>query len=141
MGYCDVVPYGAREDTPIYINPPLWFTLPDAAWRWQPQSNQMAPQFRPAATATSTASRRSPPSASAPDAAAQQHGTVWVEQGEFVRPVSVRVGLTDGTLTEVQGAEVAEDMRVVVGEPLPPASGGPGPGAHPCTPQIGLARG
>ena len=58
-----------------------------------------------------------------------------------MRPISVDVGLTDGTLTEVQGPEVVEDMRVVVGEPLPPASGSPGPGASPFTPQIGRARG
>lgn len=117
------------------------FVVPNAALRWQPQSNQIAPQFRTAVEAISTAARRNPPPTSAPDAAAQRHGTVWLEQGEFVRPVSVSVGLTDGTLTEVQGPEVVEGMRVVVGEPLPPASGGPGPGASPFTPQIGRARG
>jgi HlyD family secretion protein len=117
------------------------FVVPNAALRWQPQSNQIAPQFRPAAEATPTAVRRNPPPTSAPDAAAQRHGTVWMEQGEFVRPVSVSAGLTDGTLTEVQGPEVVEGIRVVVGEPLPPASGGPGPGASPFTPQIGRARG
>jgi HlyD family secretion protein len=117
------------------------FVVPNAALRWQPQSHQIAPQFRPAAEGTSTAARRNPPPASAPDAAAPRHGTVWVEQGEFVQPVSVSVGLTDGTLTEVEGPEVAEGMRVVVGEPLPPASGGPAPGTSPFTPQIGRARG
>jgi len=117
--------------------------VPNAALRWQPQSNQIAPQFRPAAEGTSTAARRNPPPASAPDAdaAMPRRGTVWVEQGEFVQPVSVSVGLTDGTLTEVEGPEVAEGMRVVVGEPLPQASGGPAPGASPFTPQIGRARG
>jgi HlyD family secretion protein len=116
--------------------------VPNAALRWQPQSNQIAPQFRPA-EGTSTAARRNPPPASAPgaDAAVPRHGTVWVEQGEFVQPVSVSVGLTDGTLTEVEGPEVAEGMRVVVGEPLPQASGGPVPSASPFTPQIGRARG
>jgi HlyD family secretion protein len=117
------------------------FVVPNAALRWQPQSNQIAPQFRTAVEAISTAARRNPPPTSAPDAAAQRHGTVWLEQGEFVRPVSVSVGLTDGTLTEVQGPEVVEGIQVVVSEPLPPASGGPGPGASPFTPQIGRARG
>jgi HlyD family secretion protein len=116
--------------------------VPNAALRWQPQSNQIAPQFRQA-EGTSTAARRNPPPASAPgaDAAGPRHGTVWVEQGEFVQPVSVSVGLTDGTLTEVEGPEVAEGMRVVVGEPLPQTSGGPVPSASPFTPQIGRARG
>lgn len=37
-------------------------------------------------------------------------------QNEFVRPVKVRVGLSDGTNTEVTGDEVAEGMEVVVSE-------------------------
>ena len=117
--------------------------VPNAALRWQPQSNQIAPQFRPVAEGTSSAARRNPPPASAPDAdaAAPRHGTVWVEQGEFVQPVRVNVGLTDGTLTEVEGPEVVEGMRVVVGELVPQASGGPAPGASPFTPQLGRPRG
>jgi len=115
--------------------------VPNAALRWQPQVNQIAPQFRPAAEAPSTAVRRNPPPASAPDASAPRHGTVWVEQGEFVRPSNVNVGLTDGTLTEVEGPDVVEGMPVVVGEPLPQASGSPGPGPSPFTPQIGRPRG
>jgi HlyD family secretion protein len=115
--------------------------VPNAALRWQPQSNQIAPQFRPSAEDTPTASRRNPAPASAPEAAAPSHRVVWVEQGEFVRPVSVDVGLTDGTLTEVQGPEVVEGMQVVVGEASTPAAGGPGPGASPFTPQIGRSRG
>jgi len=43
-------------------------------------------------------------------------GTLWVIQNEFVRPVKVRVGLTDGTNTEVTGDEVKEGVEVVVGE-------------------------
>src|SRR5207249_2841765 len=80
--------------------------VPNAALRWQPQVNQIAPQFRPPAEATSTATRRNPPPASPPDAAVQRHGTVWVEQGALVRPISVHVALTDGTLTEVEGPDV-----------------------------------
>src|SRR5215831_2594864 len=49
--------------------------VPNAALRWQPQSNQIAPQFRPA-EGTSTAARRNPPPASAPgaDAAVPRYG-------------------------------------------------------------------
>jgi HlyD family secretion protein len=90
--------------------------VPNAALRWQPRSTQIAPQFRQPTEAISTAARRNPPPASPSDAAAQPHGTVWVEQGAFVRPIDIDAGLTDGTLTEVQGPEVVEGMRVVVGE-------------------------
>ena len=50
-------------------------------------------------------------------------GTLWVIQNEFVRPVKVRVGLTDGTNTEVSGDEVKEGLEVVVGEQQTQATG------------------
>src|SRR5262249_31786264 len=43
-------------------------------------------------------------------------GTLWVKDEEFVRPISVEVGMTDGTLTEVSGPDLTEGMDVVVGE-------------------------
>jgi HlyD family secretion protein len=43
-------------------------------------------------------------------------GMLWVIQNEFVRPIKVRVGLSDGTNTEVSGDDVKEGMEVVVGE-------------------------
>jgi HlyD family secretion protein len=42
--------------------------------------------------------------------------TLWVQQGGEVRPVQVRKGLSDGTLTEVQGSEIREGMEVVIGQ-------------------------
>lgn len=41
---------------------------------------------------------------------------LWVKDGDYVRPVEVRVGQTDSTLTEVSGADLAEGMEVVIGE-------------------------
>jgi HlyD family secretion protein len=43
-------------------------------------------------------------------------GMIWVKDGNYVRPVEVRVGATDGTNTEVSGSAVKEDMEVVLGE-------------------------
>jgi HlyD family secretion protein len=43
-------------------------------------------------------------------------GLLWVQQGEFLRPVKVRVGMSDGTMTEVQGADLKEGLAVVVSE-------------------------
>jgi hypothetical protein len=38
-----------------------------------------------------------------------------VRQGEFVRPVAVRIGLTDGSHTEIEGTDIQEGTEVVIG--------------------------
>ena len=45
-----------------------------------------------------------------------ESGRLWIVQGNFVRPVPVRIIATDGTTTEVRGNEVSEGMDVVIGE-------------------------
>jgi HlyD family secretion protein len=63
--------------------------------------------------------QRSHSSAAAkPAHAAKNHerGRVWVQDGEFVRPVEVRVGVTDGVTTEISGNKIDEGAEVVIGE-------------------------
>lgn len=48
--------------------------------------------------------------------ATEEHAHIWIKEGDFVRPLDVRIIATDGTLTEVAGKDVKEDMEVVVGE-------------------------
>ena len=43
------------------------------------------------------------------------HGIVWVKEDEFVRPISVQIGITDGIHTEVSSPELKEGLRVIVG--------------------------
>ncbi len=52
-------------------------------------------------------------------AALKEHydsGRLWVADGNYVRPVSVKIIATDGTNTEVRGEGVSKDMEVVIGE-------------------------
>jgi HlyD family secretion protein len=44
---------------------------------------------------------------------------VWVESDAGLEAVPVRIGLTDGTETEISGADVVEGMRVVTGVERP----------------------
>ena len=46
----------------------------------------------------------------------QDRGRVWIEDGEFVRPVKVRIGLNDGAMTEITGGDLEEGTAVVIGE-------------------------
>jgi HlyD family secretion protein len=59
--------------------------------------------------------------------------TLWVLQGGDIRPVSVKLGLSDGTATEVVEGDLKEGDEVVVdtlgADSSAPASGGAGGGA------------
>jgi HlyD family secretion protein len=96
--------------------------VPNAALRWRPtQPDQVAPEYR---DAYEQARRRRElaeegKSQGPEEGRRQAHGTVWVEDGGFVRPIQVRLGLTDGNRTEVvevKGAELVPEAAVVTGE-------------------------
>jgi HlyD family secretion protein len=58
-----------------------------------------------------------------------------VEQDHALRPIVVTTGLTDGTLTEVQGGDLAEGMGVVVGEQTSSHAAAAGGSVSPFAPQ------
>jgi HlyD family secretion protein len=92
--------------------------VPNAALHYRPALAMVAPEYR---SSYEQGLRRA-----ADDAGADRgtkgrltRATVWVPDGECVRPVKVRVGLTDGLMTEV--AEVLKDKltpetEIVTGE-------------------------
>jgi hypothetical protein len=41
---------------------------------------------------------------------------VWVRDGEYVRPVAVVAGMTDGSMTEILAGELREGVALVTGE-------------------------
>src|SRR5207244_312833 len=80
--------------------------VPNAALRWVPSSlAQVAPDARGWKPAKG---EQSPPSSGSK---LSQHdkdpkmplGVIWVKEGEFVRPVAVNVGTSDGTHTALAG--------------------------------------
>jgi HlyD family secretion protein len=70
-----------------------------------------------------------------PDKPTGERGTLWLDDNGFARPIRVRVGLTDGLMTEVQGEAVKEGMEVIVGEARP-GGGAAGGTTNPFTPQF-----
>jgi len=109
--------------------------VPNAALRWSPRPNQMAPNFRQRSPAGGQ--RRKERAAYVQDKKPQEGGLVWVPQGKFVRPIRVTTGLTDGQMTEVEGKEVTEGLVVVIGEQTRETGSSPITEASPFTPQIG----
>src|SRR5262249_37070678 len=43
-------------------------------------------------------------------------GTLWVKDGDYVRPIEVQIGAADLQTTEVSSDDLKEGMEVVIGE-------------------------
>jgi len=111
--------------------------VPNAALRWSPQPDQVVAEFRgktKRAQGGEVTSQGKPVSKAGK--AEKARSLVWVPQGTLVRPVQVTLGLSDGSLTEVESAELKEGTSLVVGEMEGQQAGKPAPGASPFTPQL-----
>jgi HlyD family secretion protein len=91
--------------------------VPNAGLRWSPSSLAMvAPDAR---QANSTAAAKDDPPADTKAASAKtpkDSGTIWVTDGEFVRPVEVKLGISDGVNAVVLADNLQEGQEVVTGE-------------------------
>jgi HlyD family secretion protein len=87
--------------------------VPNAALRWSPSSpNEMAADAR-------SQNLIDPPAGKNPSHAKGANGgqgIVWLKDGEFVRPVEVKVGTSDGSYTAVAADNLSEGEEVVTGE-------------------------
>jgi hypothetical protein len=50
-------------------------------------------------------------------------GILWISDGEQVRPLRVRLGLTDGGMTEVEGDHLTEGLEIIIGQQSRTAEG------------------
>jgi len=114
--------------------------VPNAALRWTPQPERVAPKFRMLAdgstdgSSTGTAGRDGQSSGPGAQPNARiRPGMLWVQDGKQVRPIKVNAGMSDGTWTEVEGTELTEGLEVVTGEK---DQGARNTGANPFTPQL-----
>jgi HlyD family secretion protein len=93
--------------------------VPNAALHYRPQLALVAPEHR---ALYEQGLRRATTEDGAPEPSAKRRhtrATIWVPDGDCVRPIKVRIGLTDGLMTEV--VEVIKDQltpetEIVTGE-------------------------
>ena len=109
--------------------------VPNAALRWFPQPEEIAPEVRAeadalAAAAASGEAGPAPSPAAPPVSRRMAHPSsqpvepvlesrdrvLWIKDGAYVRPLKIKSGLTDGTNTEVQGEGLKPGLQVVTGE-------------------------
>ncbi|MEJ2725319.1 MAG: efflux RND transporter periplasmic adaptor subunit [Deltaproteobacteria bacterium] len=114
--------------------------VPNGALRWRPSAEQVAPSFRESMENRGLGKKRNPETESPSSGSAElggevmSRGVLWLPEGAYVRPVPVRVGATDGAMTEVEGKGLAEGMTVVSG--LQAQSGTRTSTTNPFTPQF-----
>ena len=103
--------------------------VPNAALRWSPKPDQIAPDLRQRPHNRAERSERAVDSAGL-------RGTIWIEEGKFVRPLFVKAGLTDGAFTEVEGRGLTEGLHAVLGEGVREAAAEPTADRNPFAPQM-----
>ena len=114
--------------------------VPNAALRWTPQPDQIDPGVRQVLRERKRKkSGDQEASVSKEDKDGPRQGVLWVPQGNHLKPIRVTLGLTDGSLTEVQSPKLKEGMQVVLGEQLKEESATST--ASPFTPKIFQRRG
>ena len=95
--------------------------VPNAALRFRPAAEQVLPEFRDAFASAAEGKARAGEglrAASGPGgggAASGGRSSLWLAAGEYVRPLAVKAGLSDGAMTEVSGENLAEGLDVVTG--------------------------
>jgi HlyD family secretion protein len=113
-------------------------TVSNEALRWKPDPKQIAPDARAAFQKTQAkhpAAQDGPEKdADLPTGAATNKGVVWVQDGQYVRPVKVKLGLSDSLRTEVTAGTLKENDVVVSGDALVVAD--EGGGSNPFAPQM-----
>ena len=110
------------------------FSIPNAALRYKPKAEHVAEEHREKIAQASNGAKSGDPSnaksakdnKNGGDEGSQKssrarkqkddHGRIWIKKGEFLNPVEVKVGITDGAVTEISGEGIEEGMEIVVGE-------------------------
>lgn len=110
--------------------------VPNAALRWSPTPDRVAPDVR-RKSGERSAARDSSDGGASGEAGKEPsaRGVVYLPDRKYVRPLTVTTGMTDGSMTEIQGEGLKEGMLVVLGEETRDGSG-PQTVASPFTPQF-----
>jgi HlyD family secretion protein len=91
--------------------------VPNAALRWQPNVQNIVPEGREEYALW--LNRRASAQGESAKAAAyfpdEPMAVLWLRQGDFVRPIKINLGLSDGLVTEIIGDRLAEGTEIVVG--------------------------
>ena len=131
-----LLPYLTANVKFIVSNRTEVLLVPNTALRWTPTAEQLAEGGGGKAgkgRSGEGAAGQAPPARAGQEEA--NRGTVWVPAGTLVKAIPVRLGMSDGTMTEVQSEHLKEGTTVVVGE-QPKEAGPTAATSSPFTPQF-----
>jgi HlyD family secretion protein len=113
------------------------------ALRWRPDVSQVTPDARAAYQKFLRGGKEDDSAAGDAKASGDvkprggrgpNRGMVWVQDGKYVRPIKVRLGLTDGARTEIVDGALEEGTTIISGD-APPSGSGSG-ATNPFAPQM-----
>jgi HlyD family secretion protein len=87
--------------------------VPNADLRWQPHVQDVVSEARE--DYALALRRRTPAQVESAPPRDERMGLLWIRRGDLVRPIKVRIGLSDGLVTEVSGNGLAVGTEIVVG--------------------------
>jgi HlyD family secretion protein len=103
-------PYLTANLTFIVADKKNVLLVPNAALRWQPNPQQIAPDQRDSYFQAKGKKR-------SPTDEGQDHGFVWTKGDDgFVHYIQIQTGLSDSVNTEVTGGDLPEGTQVITGE-------------------------
>jgi len=85
--------------------------FPDARASWKPIDEEKSPAGNEVGTTQQGKAANEVPK--------NREGTVWVQDGEFVRPIQIELGASDGTNTALASSNLTEGQALVIGEAAP----------------------
>ncbi|HXI84017.1 MAG TPA: efflux RND transporter periplasmic adaptor subunit [Verrucomicrobiae bacterium] len=107
--------------------------VPNAALRWSPSSLvEVATEARSSKPADAT-ERSNPSDSKKGQTPKERFGVVWLKDGKVVRPLDVKLGVSDGAATAIISDNLREGQEIVIGETTEIAQAGV---QNPFLPQI-----
>jgi len=115
----------------------------NAALRWKPRAEQVAPEYQSVLNESDeqgkvAGNKQHDPNASPARTSDYRKSTLWVSENGSVKPIKIMAGLSDDTMTEIQGEDVKEGLLIITGEQQQTA-GATGT-VNPFTPQLRRSR-
>jgi HlyD family secretion protein len=93
----------------------------NAALRWKPRAEQVATEYQSVLNESDeqgkvAGNKQHDPNAPPARTSDYRKTTLWVSENGSVKPIKIMAGLSDDTMTEIQGEDIKEGLLIITGE-------------------------
>lgn len=100
--------------------------VPKEALRWSPKAEMVAKEYREQfiklEQQDKNPDKERKDGAGKSESSKRTKGTVWVQDGSYVKPIEVKRGMSDDKMAEIESKDIKEGMEVILGEQKPDAT-------------------